>query len=146
MKEGIQTFLAEAGEAGCYALCILEIAQREHGLRSVAAINNVLAALNMAIDRGHIYYNENDPNDNDNFFVKDPAAMLSWFTMRRWTVDKVGPDYQSEPGERIVERWERVKTGTVISHFRLPDWDSLHDSQTVRYGKIVSKRVFRRVS
>jgi hypothetical protein len=44
-----------------------------------------------------------------------------------------------------VDRWERVRTGAVTGHFRLPDWDSLHDSQTVKYGKIVSRRVFRRI-
>jgi hypothetical protein len=141
MKEGIQTFLAEAGEAGCYALCILKIAEME--LVKEADVAKELVSM---IDRGYIYYNENDPNDNNNFFVEDPAAMLSWLTWRRWTVEKVGPDYQPDPGERVVERWERVKTGTVIGHFKLPDWDSLQDSMTVRYGKIVSKRVFRRVS
>jgi hypothetical protein len=29
MKSGIQTLLGEAGEAGCYALDILKIAERE---------------------------------------------------------------------------------------------------------------------
>jgi hypothetical protein len=60
-------------------------------------------------------------------------------------VEKTGPNYTPAKGEYVVDRWERVKTGAVIGHFRLPDWDSLYDSMTVRYGKIVSKRVFRRV-
>jgi hypothetical protein len=130
--------LGEAGEAACYTLDILEIAERERGLQI-----DVVGALNMAIDRGYIYYNENNPNGN--FFVKDPAAMLSWFAESRWTVAKVSPEYQPAPGEWVVERWERVKTGAVIGHFRLPDWDSLSNSMTVRYGKIASKQVFRRV-
>jgi hypothetical protein len=142
MRSGIQTLLGEAGEAACYALDILEIAERE--MRGGQKLDPV-DALYLGIDRGYIYYNEKDPNDNDNFFVKDPAAFLAMFAGGRWTVEKAGPDYVPVRGEYVVDRWERVKTGAVIGHFRLPDWDSLHDSMTVRYGKIVSKRVFRRI-
>jgi hypothetical protein len=141
MKQGIQTFLSEAGEAACYALDILKIAERE----SFNGNPDVVNSLSIGIKQGYIYYNEKDPNDSDNFFVKDPAALLAMFAGGRWTVEKVGPDYVPARGEYVVDRWERVKTGAVIGHFRLPDWDSLQDSQTVRYGKIVSKRVFRRV-
>jgi hypothetical protein len=140
MRAGIQTLLSEAGEAACYALDILEIAERERGQRL-----DLIEALYEGIDRGFIYYNEKDPNDNDNFFVENPAMLLAIFTGHRWTVEKVGPDYVPAPGEYAVDRWERVRTGAVIGHFRLPDWDSLQDSMTVRYGKIVSKRVFRRI-
>ena len=140
MKSGIQTLLGEAGEAACYALDILEIAERVRGQRL-----DPVDALYQGIERGYIHYNENDPNDNDNFFVEDPAALLAMFAEGRWKVEKAGPDYVHARGEYVVDRWERVRTGTVIGHFRLPDWDSLHDSMTVRYGKIASKRVFRRV-
>jgi hypothetical protein len=140
MKSGIQTLLGEAGEAACYALAILEIAERERGQKL-----DPIGALYLGIDRGYIHYNEKDPNDNGNFFVKDPAALLAMSAGGRWTVEKTGPNYIPARGEHVVDRWERVKTGTVIGHFRLPDWDSLQDSMTVRYGKIVSKRVFRRV-
>jgi hypothetical protein len=140
MRTGIQTLLGEAGEAACYALDILEIAERVRG-RPLEPID----ALYRGIDRGYIRYNEKDPNDNDNFFVEDPVALLALLAGGRWTVEKVGPDYIPRLDEYVVDRWERVRTSAVIGHFRLPDWDSLHDSMTVRYGKIVSKRVFRRV-
>lgn len=140
MRAGIQTLLGEAGEAACYALDILEIAERVSGCKL-----DPVEALYQGIGRGFIYYNEGDPNDNDNFFVEDPGALLAMAAGGRWTVEKTGPGYAAAPGEYVVDRWERVKTGTVIGHFRLPDWDSLYDSMTVRYGKIVSKRVFRRI-
>jgi hypothetical protein len=132
--------LGEAGEAACYALAIIEIAERVLGYN-----HDIIATLYRGIKQGYIHYNENDPNDDDNFFVTVPAAFLSMLTLKPWTVKKAGPGYVPSPGEYVVERWERVKTGTAIGHFRLPDWDSLHDSMTVRYGKIVSKRVFGRV-
>jgi hypothetical protein len=140
MKQGIQTLLGEAGEAACYALDIIEIGERA-GRQKL----NPVDAFYQGIERGFIYYNEKDPNDNDNFFVKNPPALLSMVAGGKWTVEKAGPDYTPRPGEYVVDRWERVRTGAVIGHFRLPDWDSLQDSQTVRYGKIVSKRVFRRI-
>lgn len=140
MKQGIQTLLIEAGEAACYALDIIEIAERERKQKI-----DTLEALYFGIERGYIHYNKDNPNDNDNFFVENPPAFLSMLAGGMWTVEKTGPNYLPNPGEYVVDRWERVKTGTVIGHFRLPDWDSLHDSMTVRYGKIVSKRVFRRV-
>jgi hypothetical protein len=140
MKAGIQTLLGEAGEAACYALDILEIAERERGKKL-----DVMDALLRGIECGYIYYNEEDPDDNNNYFVEDPAMLLAMLAGGRWMVEKVGPDYRPAPGEHVVDRWERVKTGAVIGHFRLPDWDSLSNSMTVKYGKIVSKRVFRRV-
>ena len=140
MKQGIQTMLGEAGEAACYALDIIEIAERERRQKL-----NLIEALCQGIDRGYIHYNAKDPDDNDNFFVQDPPALLSMLAGGRWTVEKTGPGYIPAPGEHVVDRWELVRTGAVIGHFRLPDWDSLQDSMTVRYGKIVSKRVFRRV-
>jgi hypothetical protein len=141
MKPGIQTFLSEAGEAACYALDIMKIVERECLYGGIGVVN----ALSVGIDQGFIYYNEKDPNDSNNFFVKDPAAFLGMFAPGRWTVEKAGPDYVPARGEYVVERWERVRTGAVIDHFRLPDWDSLVNSQTVKYGKLVSKRVFRRI-
>jgi hypothetical protein len=139
MRKGIQTFMAEAGEAACYALDIIVIAEQITG-RYIDPTD----ALYRGIDLGHIYYNEKDPDDNNNFFVEDPAGFLSLLSWGRWTVEKAAADYQPREGEYVVERWERARTGAVTGHFRLPDWDSLADSKTVRYGKIVSKRVFRR--
>jgi hypothetical protein len=139
MKAGIQTFLGEAGEAACYALAILEIAERAAGRKL-----DLVETLYAGIARGFIRYNEDDPDDNDNFFVADPAALLAMATGTKWTVEKTGAGYVPRPGEYIVDRWERVKTGAVIGHFRLPDWDSLRYSATVRQGKIASRRVFRR--
>jgi hypothetical protein len=140
MLPGIQSLFIEAGEAACYALDILEIAERVQGKKI-----DTIATLCMGIERGYIYYNGRDPNDSNNFFVQNPPALLSMIAGGKWTVEKTGPDYTPKPGEYVVDRWERVKTGTIIGHFRLPDWDSLQDSMTVRYGKIVSKRVFRRL-
>jgi hypothetical protein len=136
----IQTFFQEAGEAACYALCIVKIAEKITG----KAIEPLYALLS-GIERKFIYYNWDNPDDPDNFYVKDPEKFLCLFIGKRVTVIKVEYDlrYPAASNEYIVERWERPTAKMVYSHFRLPDWDSLHDSQTVKYGKLVSLRVFR---
>ncbi len=140
MKPAIQTFLAEAGESACYALDIIKIAEiftrREF---------DPLVALQRGIEVGYIKYDPKNPQDNDNFYVDKPADFLGLLTGELWTVTKEYPDYKPMLTDWIVERWERTRGQITTSHFRLPDWDSLFDSQTVKYGKIVSKRVFRRV-
>lgn len=139
MKPGIQTFLSEAGEAACYALDIIQIASELTG-RNISP----LEMLELGIHLGVIYYNQADQDDNDNFFVKAPARFLTIITGVAWDVEHVGADYQPAPGEHVVERWERKTPSGSFNHFRLPHWDSLADSKTVRFGAIASKRVFRR--
>jgi len=136
---GIQTFFQEAGEAACYALCIAKIAEKMTG-KAVEPLEALLGG----IERKLIRYNWGDPDDPDNFYVNDAEKFVGLLTGRRATVIKTdGANYRPAPNEYVVERWERPTPKLVYSHFRLPDWDSLRDSQTVKYGKLASLRVFR---
>jgi len=136
---GIQTFLQEAGEAACYALCIAKIAEKING-KAVEPIE----ALREGIERKFIYYNWDNPDDPDNFYVNDAEKFLCLLTGRRAAVIKIdGANYRPAPNEHAVERWERPTAKTVYSHFRLADWDPLRDSQTVKYGKLASLRIFK---
>lgn len=135
MRPGIQTFLEEAGEAACYALSIIQLGRPDDHDMTISLLIG-------AINNGYIHYSWDNPDDPDNMYVSQPEKMLAWLTGKVWTVRKEAPEYQLKPGELVVQRWERVSTGKVIGHFRLPDWDSLVNSQTVRLGKIVSLRVF----
>lgn len=138
MKNGIQTFFAEAGEAACYALSIIEIAIRFTGKNL-----DPVKSLELGIGSGCILYNWDDPSDPDNFYVKMPDKFLSILTGKRWSVEKVHASYVSRNGEYAVDRWELAATGALMAHFNLRDWDSLLFSKTVKYGRIVSRRVFR---
>ena len=139
MKEGIQILMAEAGEAACYALCIIKIAEEETR-RPI----DVLGSIERGIEAKMIHYNEKDRNDPDNFFVNDPAGFLTLLTGEGWTLEKTGPEYITQHGEQIVDRWESKGVTGISGHFRRPDWDSWPGSKAVMYGKIVSRRVFRR--
>jgi hypothetical protein len=135
----IQTFFQEAGEAACYALCIAKIAEKITG-KPIEPVDAML----IGIKWESIYYNWDNPDDPDNFYVKYPDKFLSLLTGRLATVRKIDDvNYRPASNEYIVERWERPTPKMIYSHFRLPDWDSLHNSQTVKYGKLVSLRVFR---
>jgi hypothetical protein len=137
MPEGIQTFFAEAGESACYVLAIIKIAER----LTQKSIDPIITMIE-AIDKGEIHYNYTNKNDDDNFFVKKPESILNRLTGETYILTKESPLYITQPGDQIVQRWERKKTGVTTGHFRLADWDSLYDSQTVKYGEIVSLRVF----
>jgi hypothetical protein len=136
MFEGIQTFLEEGGDAACYALDILKIAEKVTNKDF-----DVIATLCTCINKGFIYYNWKNADDDDNFFMKNPAAMLSFLTGKRWTVTKESANYVLKPDEYAVDYWQ--KPDSVLGHFRLPDWDSLKDSKTAKVGKITSRRIFR---
>ena len=105
----------------------------------------VIETLTLCIDKGFIYYNFNNQNDDNNFFVKNPDKMLTFLTDIAWSVSKEPATYRLALGEWEIDRWERVKTGVTTGHFRLPEWDSLQDSQTVKFGNLASKRIFRKV-
>jgi hypothetical protein len=142
MREGIQTFLQEAGEAACYALAIIKIAEEVLGKELPCAESLLLGA-----DRGFISYNWDNREDNSNFFVARPAEFLSALTGRRCAVRVVkDPEevrsWKAKDNEYTVQCWQREKTGYVVTHFRRPSWDSLLSPLTVREGKLASLRVF----
>jgi hypothetical protein len=141
MKSGIQSFFTAAGETACYALSVIKIAELETNKKF-----DVLTALEAGIDKKFIRFNYENYSDNYNFFMDYPDRFLSYLTGDIWSVQFETADYIPRDGEYVVERWERKKTGATTAHFRLPDWDSLRDSQTVKYGQIVSTRLFRRLS
>lgn len=146
MRSGIQTILAEAGEAACYALSLGKVAEKwvrdnQDPSYEIDACRVVLAG----IDSGAVYYDEDAPDNNNNFLVERPADLLEVLTGVKWLVFKADAGYVPQAGEYAIQRWERKKTGATIAHFRLRDWDPLRDSLTVRLGAIVSQRICRTV-
>lgn len=137
MQQGVQTFLGEVGEAGCYALAIIHLAERITG-RDM----DVVKELEKAVSEGFIIYNPDNTEDTNNLFVESPDRFLSSLTGKEFTIKKIDYEYLPKPGEFVIYRWERTTTKCTYSHFRLPDFDTLQDSQTVKFGKIVSTRVF----
>ena len=137
MIRGVQSFMAAAGDTACYALCIVWIAEIENN-RDIDPVRAMLDG----IREGYIRFNWDDMSDGWNFYIDWPAQFLRMMTGKRWDIRHDAHDYRKRLGEHVVQRWERETTDRTFSHFRLPDWDPLINSQTVRYGRIVSTRVF----
>jgi hypothetical protein len=138
MEQGIQSILLAAGEEACYTLCLGNVA--EEYLHQEMNACDVLGA---AIGEKFVHYNPDNPDDNNNFFVDYPAGLLGALTGKVWDVRKESAEYVPVPGDFIIERWERIKTGAVIAHFKRPDWNSLVYSATVEFGHLASVRVCR---
>ena len=66
-----QSFCKAIGDYGCYALCIINIAEEVTGLRY-----NILQKLEEAIDKGYITWNKNNYYDPKNFDVINPDLCL----------------------------------------------------------------------
>jgi hypothetical protein len=138
MRQGIQIFLQEAGEAACYALTIIKLAEDLIGKHI-----DIVDALEKGTDAKYIYYNAKNMNDNNNFYVEKPDLFLTMLTNKKCTVSHVPVEYKAQKNEYLIDRWERVTTRGTMSHFRLPEWDCYPGSPTVTQGKIVSRRCFK---
>ena len=140
MKDGIQTLLQEAGESGCYAICLVKVAEKFKKKEF-----DLMKSIQLGIDKKCILYNRNDRNDNDNFFVCNPATFLYYLTGVHWSCEKKDYPYTAKKGEFLIERWERNKTGVITGHFEMSDFHPIENSLTVKYGRLVSYRVLKPV-
>ena len=75
-------------------------------------------------------------------YVRYPDSILSYITGKKWKVRKEPADYIPKAGEFVIERWEWKQTMKTLSHFKLPNYDPYGDSETVKNGNLVSKRIF----
>lgn len=135
----IQSFCKSIGEYGCYALCIINIAEQIMGKPY-----DTLGVLEEAIKKGYIEWHEENYNHRDNFYVVRPADFLGMLVGGKWDVRKETDIlYKPKENEYIVERWERNGFG----HFaRTRDgFNSLQDSKCVTLGKCASLRIFKKI-
>lgn len=142
MKQAIQRFFAEIGEAACYALCLIALAEKESG--ATLSVGQVADYLDVAIESGFIKYNHKNPNDPDNFLVLDPVKILQMMTLNRFTVSKEPATYVPKSGELVIEQYKRSTPKGVYYHFVTPWYDPLGDSLTRAQGTLNSYRIFRR--
>lgn len=143
MREGIQTLLAELGEAACLALCVCELGKP--GISEGEALDFILEA----IQRGWIDYDENNRDNPDNCFIEHRDELMELVTGQKgWKSTTEAPGYKPKAGERCIECWIWLETrqGKTVKHqhFKLRNWDPYKNSLTIQYGYLHSLRVFRR--
>ena len=143
MREGIQTLLAELGEAACLALCICELGKP--GMAEGEALEFIIEG----IDRGYIYYDEEHRENPDNCFLCDRDSFMDLVTGETgWKSTTEDGDYLPRIGEKVIEYWEwteRLKDRIITHiHFKLKTWDPYYNSRTTKFGQKRGFRVFRK--
>lgn len=124
------------GATGCYFLSIIYIAEE-----LTAAYIDAYQAYLQALQSCAIM---------EDCFVSDPAALMRMLTRVNWSVSKEAAGYKPANGEKVIIRYERNDTLKNTGHFVVGndeggiEYDPYGTSATVRLGKPVSTRVFRR--
>jgi hypothetical protein len=154
MIAAVQCVAASIGEAGCYFLCLLRLAEK---------------LLSKFLDPFHFYILAIQGRYmRENCFLDEPADFLSTLVGGRWRMLKAGDgmdsagkpydlpfSYKPAADELEIDRYERIEAVAgktiLIGHFVVGDgvtvdWDPYGKSRTVRDGKLVSKRIFRRIA
>lgn len=142
---GAQKIAKALGESGCYFLSLCYVAEKLGGV----FLDPLLEAAE-AIDGKRLGLD---------CYVKDAGAIMSDMARGRYVVIKAGPghplplDYKLNEGEREILRYERPDPtgGEPLAHFVVGDgqgrvaWDPWPESLTVAEGKLVSRRIIRKI-
>jgi hypothetical protein len=134
--EARQKICKALGESGCYFLCIVWIA--EHIMKErIDAVELYSAALFTDVIQ-------------PDCFVNDPAKLMKMMLPGDWQMRKMPLEYVPKGDEYEITRYERKTATGLLGHFCVTDgsghvvYDPIGDSQCVKLGKPVSKRIFRK--
>lgn len=87
---------------------------------------------------------------SEDFTVRESTRILNLLTGKEYVRDVYSPEEFQKvldagmPDDWFsIEKWKRVKDDKTITHFRRRFCDTLRDSQTVKYGKLVEYYVYK---
>lgn len=101
---------------------------------------NKIEVIIKCIEKGYVVFNEKNYDDNNNFWVKEPAKILNMLTGREWEVRWENSLYVPTFAEIAIEDWSKTnKTGhfAMIKH----GYNPLQKSENVNNGKIIDYRI-----
>ena len=136
MQNNIQSIYLTLGEESCFFLQILRIAEKETGF----SLDPITAAL-ICKSKGYIYLNTDNLKDKNNFLVYKHKEILNLITGEEWEYENLPmpASYKKKVNEYVIDEYQNGN----YRHFDSDDFHSLQNSQTVKNGKVVSKRIFR---
>lgn len=137
MQNGIQSWYKALGDWGCYFLCLIEIAERCTGNKF-----DVIETAIMVSKKGYMKLDITNLKDDDNFYILHPEKILEYLTGNKWVCTWQPATYIPTPEDYVIRCNKRGRT----THFNMSDFDSLQNSVTVKYGKLDSYRIFRKVA
>lgn len=133
IRHAIQKTFLEIGEAGCYFICLVLTAAKILG-RPFDFIQTFYAA----VDAKYLFYDENNTRNPRNCEVQNSQKIMEFMTGEKIAYHMQPPSYTARDDEYVIEEWELNG-----SHFVLPDYDPLGESNTRKNGRLKSKRVFK---
>jgi len=137
MSEPRQAIMKAIGAEGCYLLSIVYIAEKILKERVDAVELYIAAEFSKVIQ--------------PDCFVNDPAKLMQMMVPGRWQMTKQPTTYNPGDNEYEITRYERSTPSGLLTHFVVSSgnghvvYDPLGESQCVKLGKPVSKRIFRKV-
>lgn len=138
MNEPRQKIARQIAEGGCYFLCAIHIAEK---------------LVQERIDPFDVYVKACDRSVmREDCYINDPATLMSLMVPGRWHISWADPGAVVDEQAFEVLRFERKLPGATLSHFVCGDraggieYDPLGESLCVKQGKLVSKRIFRRMA
>ena len=135
MKPRLQSWFAKAGATSCFALNIIEAG------RPGCSDETAVYFLNQGQAAGLL---------SDNFLVLNNAKMMGLVAGGTWKCRTEDAGYTAKTGELSIEHWAYThEVSGYHEHFafRRADgtlFDSLGNSQTLKRGKCIDKRIFTR--
>ena len=122
---------------GCYFCSILAMDEDVYG--KPYTVNEIL----------DIWFRNWTENDLDiESSVQNPQGLLDDLSGKLEFVGKLGPEYQTKPEEKEILVFHNERTN--YTHYVYGDgygrckWDPILNSVTVREGRVIGKRIFRR--
>ena len=121
------------GNYGCYYLSLLH---------AVGQDNLALSLFNEALANSYI---------DKECYLYSPEKILKLATGFSYSVRKENLDYIPQADELTIVRYERVTPGATYTHFVVANglgeviYDPLGNSNTVAFGKPVSKRIIKKL-
>lgn len=134
MLSGIQSFYLSAGNESCFFLSLIDIAEKRSNRRF-----DVETVAWICSKKGYVFIDWEDLSNKKNFLVIEHAKILSLLTGEECVYEKESPAYKKSSNEYVINEYQNGK----MIHFDGEDFHSLQKSETIKNGKIISKRVFR---
>lgn len=139
MIKNPQTMCVGIGDAGCYAISLVQVAEK-----FTKKEIDLLKVIWLAQTENLIKFNYANPRASDNMYVVNPALFLEKMTGKKWTVTRENADYKPKHhGEYVIKSWGKDDKEGSMRHFTFDDNDPLYYSPLRTGGKLISVRVCR---
>lgn len=137
MVYAIQKTFAEIGEAGCYFLCQVIVASR-----ILCKQLDILNSFYDSVAARLVHYDDHNTNDPRNCEVQDSKRLMEFLTGLNIEYRNVGTGYKPTDDEWVIDEYRWKDKSVERTHFVLPDYDPLGESNTRKNGTLHSRRIF----